>query len=247
MNTPLGLALLSKETSKTVIEAKSDVINLSGKTIFQYLEVHLKAFGIKGIMFYVNKKPNKTDIKSLLKHFKHKQLEFFIGDLNLDATDINDRKRISLLTDGLKMKAILHQLTHRSHIDHVMTPSKSKLVFYSTAFSNLYTDHAAVTLRICFDGNFTSEFVQNQITKQDLNYLIHQDPVKFEGKNKSENIEREQRHEQEEIPEEDIIMKGRNFILKESDLERLIPPRYLSDDIINAYCHLISEKYKDVF
>lgn len=246
----LGLALLSKETSKTQIGTKSSVIKLSENIFFQYLEVHLKTFGVKGIMFYVNKKPSNKDMKSIIKHFKDHKLNFFIGDLNLNATDVEDRKRISLLTNGLKMKNILHQHTRmKTHIDHVMISEKFNLTTYATSFSNLYSDHAAVTLRICFDGKFTSEFVQDQLRKQDLNYLVHQDPVTNQEKAKHESIliAEDKRMEGENICEGDVLLKGRNFILYASELERLNPPRFLSDEIMNSYCHLISEKYKNFF
>ena len=42
-------------------------------------------------------------------------------------------------------------------------------------------------------------------------------------------------------------MKGKNFVLYESELYILKPPQYLSDEIINAYMHLLSEKYEDIF
>ena len=42
-------------------------------------------------------------------------------------------------------------------------------------------------------------------------------------------------------------MKGKNFVFYESKLYRLKPPQYLSDEIINAYMHLLSEKYGDIF
>ena len=42
-------------------------------------------------------------------------------------------------------------------------------------------------------------------------------------------------------------MKGKNFVFYESKLYRLKPPQYLSDEIINAYMHLLSEKYEDIF
>ena len=246
----LGLALLSRETSKTKIGIESSVIKLSEKTFFQYLKLYLENFGVEGVMFYVNKKPSLKDIKSIVKHFKDHKLKFFIGDLNLNATDVEDRKRISMLTNGLRIKTILHQHTRiMRHIDHVMIPEKFDLVTYATSFSNLYSDHAAVTLRICFDGKFTSQFVQNQVRKQDLNYLLHQDPITNEEKMKCSNtdIEEGKRMDGENIREEEVLMKGKNFILYASELERLNPPRFLSDEIINSYCHLISEKYKNFF
>ena len=247
----LGMAFLLNKASKHSIQhRKSSSINLSGKANFQYIEVNLNKVGLKGIFYYVNKKPNKKDVVTIIKHFKNNQVDFFIGDLNLNYINVDDRKRISELTHGLNLHSILYQKTRmKSHLDHVMIAKALKLQAYSTSFSNLYTDHSAVTLRICKDGKFTSEFVEDQVRKQDLNYLLQTDPVIKEVKEKTHKIfeEREAASGVRTINDEDIIMRGRNFVLSESELDRLNPPQYLSDEIINAYMHLISERYKHVF
>ena len=67
--------------------------------------------------------------------------------------------------------------------------------------------------------------------------MIQKDPVIKEG----------ERAEDENQPEDELLMKGTNFELYESELERLKPPQFLSDEIINAYMQLVSEKYRDVF
>ena len=246
----MGLAMLIKKTSEIEINAKVSVIKLSGSTIFQYLEVYLKGIGIKGIMYYVNKKPSKKDIEKIVKHFKKLRWDFFIGDLNLNHTELEDRKRVSILTKGLNLKSVLHQTTRsKAHLDHIMIHRQLDMVTYATSYSNLYTDHAAITLRISKDGKFTSEFVEDQIRKQELNYLIHQDPVISEEKKKFEKKQEENEEigERDVYPEEDMIMRGKNFILYERELQRLSPPRFLSDELINAYMHLISEKYNNLF
>ena len=247
----LGMAfLLNKTSTHSIQHRKSSSFKLSGNANFQYFEVNLNKVGLKGIFYYVNKKPNKKDVVTIIKHFKSNQVDFFIGDLNLNYINADDRKRISELTLGLNLHSILYQRTRmKSHLDHVMIAKTLKLQAYSTSFVNLYTDHSAVTLRICKDGKFTTEFVEDQIRKQELNYLKQKDPVLKEEKGKNPKIfeERETGIGVRIIAEEEIVMKGRNFVLSESELDRLNPPQYLSDEIINAYMHLISERYKNVF
>ena len=117
-----------------------------------------------------------------------------------------------------------------------MVAKSLKLQAFATSFPNLYTDHSSVTLRICKNGKYTPEFVDDQIRKQGLNYLIQKDPV----------TSQEQRDTENQV-EDNLLMKGKNFVLYESELYRLQPPQYLSDEIINAYMHLLSEKYVDIF
>ena len=234
----LGMALLSKKNPKHDISVEySSSVNLSGKTKFQYLAVNLKKQNLKGIFYYVNKKPQKKDIAAIVKHFKKSQLDFLIGDLNLNYIDEEDRRRISELNEGLDISPILYQNTRKkSHLDHVMITNRLKLQTFATLFANLYTDHSSATLRFCKNGNYTSEFVDDQIRKQGLNYLIQKDP-----------ITRQETRDTENQPEDELLMKGKFFVLYESELDRLKPPQYLSDEIINAYMHLLSQRYEDVF
>ena len=234
----LGMVFLTKKTPKIDINVEqSSSINLSGKTRFQFLEVSLTKHSLRGIFFYVNKKPQKKDVTAIIKHFGKYQLDFFIGDLNLNYFDEEDRRRISELELGLEICPILYQNTRKnSHLDHVMITKSLKLQTFATSFANLYTDHSSVTLRICKNGKYTPEFVDDQIRRQGLNYLIQKDPLTSQKPRDTENQ-----------VEDDLLMKGKNFVLYESELYRLKPPEFLSDEIINAYMHLLSEKYVDVF
>ena len=83
--------------------------------------------------------------------------------------------------------------------------------------------------------------------KQGMNYLIQKDPVIKEGDRAGEDRVEDERAEEENQQQDELLMKGTNFVLYESELERLKPPQFLSDEIINAYMQLISEKYRDVF
>ena len=235
----LGMAFLSKKNPKHGLSVKNcSSINLSGKTKFQYLAVNIAKYDLNGIFFYINKKPQKKDIATIVKHFKKTQLDFFIGDLNLNNINEEDQRRIADLNEGLGIHSILYQNTRlKAHLDYVMIANALKLQAFATSFANLYTDHSAVTLRICKEGKFTKEFVEEQIKKQGLNYLIQKDPV----------IKERERAEEENQPQDELLMKGTNFVLYESELERLKPPQFLSDEIINAYMQLVSEKYRDVF
>ena len=235
----LGMAFLSKKNPKHGLSVKNcSSINLSGKTKFQYLAVNIAKYDLNGIFFYINKKPQKKDIATIVKHFKKTQLDFFIGDLNLNNINEEDQRRIADLNEGLGIHSILYQNTRlKAHLDYVMIANALKLQAFATSFANLYTDHSAVTLRICKKGKFTKEFVEQQIKKQGLNYLIQKDPV----------IKERERAEEENQPQDELLMKGTNFVLYESELERLKPPQFLSDEIINAYMQLVSEKYRDVF
>ena len=116
-----------------------------------------------------------------------------------------------------------------------------KLQAFASSFANLYTDHSSVTVRICKNGNFTSEFVEDQVNKQGLNYLIQKDPI-----NKT-SIQNNQEERLTETLTDEILLKGTNFILYESELYRLSPPHFLSDEIINAYMKLVSEKNTNVY
>jgi hypothetical protein len=140
------------------------------------------------------------------------------------------------------VESILYQNTRfLSHLDHILISNKLKLQAFASSFANLYTDHSSVTVRICKNGNFTSEFVEDQVNKQGLNYLIQKDPI-----NKT-SIQNNQEERLTETLTDEILLKGTNFILYESELYRLNPPHFLSDDIINAYMKLVSEKYTDVY
>lgn len=260
----LGMAFLSKKNPKHGISVKfCSSINLSGKAKFQYFAVNIAKYDLNGIFFYINKKPQKKDITTIIKHFKKSQLDFFIGDLNLNNIDEEDQKRIANLKEGLGIHSILYQNTRKkAHLDHVMIAKALKLQAFATSFANLYTDHSAVTLRISKNGKFSEEFVEEQIKKQGMNYLIQKEPVIKEGesleKERAEEFKAEEdrtederaqkeRAEEENQRQNDLLMKGTNFVLYESELDRLKPPQYLSDEIINAYMQLISEKYRDVF
>ena len=142
---------------------------------------------------------------------------------------------------GLDVESILYQNTRfSSQLDHILVSNKLKLQAFASSFANLYTDHSSVTVRICKNGNFTSEFVEDQVRKQGLNYLIQKDANQGkETRNKEETTEKNL--------SDDVLMKGYNFLLHESDLYRLNPPHFLSDDIINAYLALVSEKYSNIF
>ena len=242
----LGMVFLSKKNAKHGLSVKlCSSINLSGKTKFQYFAVNIAKLDLNGIFFYVNKKPQKKDI---VKHFKKSQLDFFVGDLNLNNINEEDQKRIADLNEGLGIHSILYQNTRKkAHLDHVMIANALKLQAFATSFANLYTDHSAVTLRICKNGRFSKEFVEEQIGKQGMNYLIQKDPVINEGDRAGEERVEEERAEEENQQQDELLMKGTNFVLYESELERLKPPQFLSDEIINAYMQLISEKYRDVF
>ena len=92
----LGMVFLTKKTPKIDINVEqSSSINLSGNTKFQFLEVSLPKHSLKGIFVYVNKKPQKKDVAAIIKHFGKSQLDFFIGDLNLNYFNEEDRRRIS--------------------------------------------------------------------------------------------------------------------------------------------------------
>ena len=255
----LGMAFLSKKNPIHGLSVKlSSSINLSGKTKFQYFAVNVAKYDLNGIFFYINKKPQKKDIAAIVKHFKKSQVDFFIGDLNLNNLNAEDQKRLADLKEGLGIHSILYQNTRmKAHLDHVMIANALKLQAFATSFANLYTDHSAVTIRICKNGKFSKEFVEEQIKKQGRNYLIQKDPVMKDGDKAEEDISEEDRVEEggaeegraeaENQPQGEILMKGTNFVLYESELERLKPPQFLSDEIINAYMKLVSEKYKDVF
>ena len=169
----LGMAFLSKKNPKYGLSVKHcSSINLSGKTKFQYLAVNIAKYDLNGIFFYINKKPQKKDIATIVKHFKKTQLDFFIGDLNLNNINEEDQRRIADLNEGLGIHSILYQNTRmKAHLDYVMIANALKLQAFATSFANLYTDHSAVTLRICKKGKFTKEFVEEQIKKTRIKLL----------------------------------------------------------------------------
>ena len=138
-----------------------------------------------------------------------------------------DQKRIADLNEGLGIHSILYQNTRKkAHLDHVMIANALKLQAFATSFANLYTDHSAVTLRICKNGRFSKEFVEEQIGKQGMNYLIQKDPVINEGDRAGEDRVEDERAEEENQQQDELLMKGTNFVLYESELERLKPPQW---------------------
>ena len=243
-NTPhMGLAFLTNKNLKYQIDCSkvSSIIKLSGGKQFQYISVRIPKHNLEGIFFYINKKPLKKDIEKIVKQLKEKEVKFLIGDLNLDFNLQEDRQKLELMCTGLDVESILYQNTRfLSHLDHILVSNKLKLQAFATSFANLYTDHSSVTVRICQNGNFTSEFVEDQVRKQGLNYLIQQDASHGkETQNKEEATARNL--------SDDVLLKGDNFILHESELYRLNPPHFLSDEIINAYLKLVSERFSDIF
>ena len=239
----MGLAFLTNKNMKFKIESSkvSSVIKLSGGKQFQYISVRIPKHNLAGIFFYINKKPLKKDIEKIVKHLKEREIEFLIGDLNLDFNLQEDRQKLELMCTGLDVESILYQNTRfLSHLDHILVSNKLKLQAFASSFANLYTDHSSVTVRICQNGNFTSEFVEDQVRKQGLNYLIQKDAN--QGKETKRNEETTAKN-----LSDDVLMKGNNFILHESELYRLKPPHFLSDEIINAYLTLVSEKFSDIF
>ena len=239
----MGLAFLTNKNMKFKIESSkvSSVIKLSGGKQFQYISVRIPKHNLAGIFFYINKKPLKKDIEKIVKHLKEREIEFLIGDLNLDFNLQEDRQKLELMCTGLDVESILYQNTRfLSHLDHILVSNKLKLQAFASSFANLYTDHSSVTVRICQNGNFTSEFVEDQVRKQGLNYLIQKDAN--QGKETKRNEETTAKN-----LSDDVLMKGNNFILRESELYRLKPPHFLSDEIINAYLTLVSEKFSDIF
>ena len=239
----MGLAFLTNKNLKYQFESSkvSSVIKLSGGKQFQYISVRIPKHNLGGIFFYINKKPLKKDIEKIVKQLKEKKVEFLIGDLNLDFNLQEDRQKLELMCMGLDLESILYQNTRfLSHLDHILVSNKLKLQAFASSFANLYTDHSSVTVRICQNGNFTSEFVEDQVRKQGLNYLIQKDAS--DGKETQNNEETMTKN-----LSDDVLMKGNNFILHESELYRLNPPHFLSDEIINAYLTLVSEKFSDIF
>ena len=239
----MGLAFLTNKNLKYQFESSkvSSVIKLSGGKQFQYISVRIPKHNLGGIFFYINKKPLKKDIEKIVKQLKEKKVEFLIGDLNLDFNLQEDRQKLELMCTGLDLESILYQNTRfLSHLDHILVSNKLKLQAFASSFANLYTDHSSVTVRICQNGNFTSEFVEDQVRKQGLNYLIQKDAS--DGKETQNNEETMTKN-----LSDDVLMKGNNFILHESELYRLNPPHFLSDEIINAYLTLVSEKFSDIF
>ena len=239
----MGLAFLTNKNLKYQIDCSkvSSIIKLSGGKQFQYISVRIPKHNLEGIFFYINKKPLKKDIEKIVKQLKENEVDFLIGDLNLDFNLQEDRQKLELMCTGLDVESILYQNTRfLSHLDHILVSNKLKLQAFATSFANLYTDHSSVTVRICQNGNFTSEFVEDQVRKQGLNYLIQQDASHGkETQNKEEATARNL--------SDDVLLKGDNFILHESELYRLNPPHFLSDEIINAYLKLVSERFSDIF
>ena len=239
----MGLAFLTNKNLKFKFESSkaSSIIKLSGGKQFQYISVRIPTHNLAGIFFYINKKPLKKDVENIVKQLKDNGVQFLIGDLNLDFNLQEDRQKLELMCTGLNVESILYQNTRfSSQLDHILVSNKLKLQAFASSFANLYTDHSSVTVRICKNGNFTSEFVEDQVRKQGLNYLIQKDANQGkETRNKEETTEKNL--------SDDVLMKGNNFLLHESELYRLNPPHFLSDDIINAYLALVSEKYSNIF
>ena len=239
----MGMAFLTNKNLKFKFESSkaSSIIKLSGGKQFQYISVRIPTHNLAGIFFYINKKPLKKDVEKIVKQLKDKGDQFLIGDLNLDFNLQEDRQKLELMCTGLDVESILYQNTRfSSQLDHILVSNKLKLQAFASSFANLYTDHSSVTVRICKNGNFTSEFVEDQVRKQGLNYLIQKDANQGkETRNKEETTEKNL--------SDDVLMKGNNFLLHESELYRLNPPHFLSDDIINAYLALVSEKYSNIF
>ena len=167
----MGLAFLTNKNLKYQIDCSkvSSIIKLSGGKQFQYISVRIPKHNLEGIFFYINKKPLKKDIEKIVKQLKEKEVDFLIGDLNLDFNLQEDRQKLELMCTGLDVESILYQNTRfLSHLDHILVSNKLKLQAFATSFANLYTDHSSVTVRICQNGNFTSEFVEDQVRRQGL-------------------------------------------------------------------------------
>ena len=131
------------------------------KIIFlQCLKVHIPEFSFKVAFVYIRQSPTEVELTHLTKVLK--DVDLFLGDLNLDPTRSDDLKKLnSLCVHG--HTRVLNEVTttHYNQLDHILFQEKYSPSFFSTSFRNFSSDHHAISMRIPLLGNtFSDSFLQ---------------------------------------------------------------------------------------
>ena len=148
----MGILLLANKESKFKGE-----VNVGHRSSFdknnqtQIQTIRCSVRGHKFLFTYCRESPNIAESNWLKNtaEFNH----YILGDLNLDPTEPEQRKKISDICTREK-KPLLNEITTKNEkqLDHILGAERDGVRVYTTAFSNFISDHKTITIRISLEG-----------------------------------------------------------------------------------------------
>ena len=240
------LILKSKKCKKIEKLVECSVLNLTSRKKLQCAKLTIEdEFSV--LFNYVNRTPEKQDMPKISDLFAEKDVTFIVGDFNLNPEKKEEREKINIIEKKTNMTLELEEKTRKNTtLDLLFKKVTEKEEFFTFCFRNMYSDHATVGFRYCNGGIVSGEYSALQIRKQDKAYLRRTTLDVLEGiqletgkvKIETGKVEREA-----DDGEDDIVVRNRAAIVRESNLRKLSNDDWLDDELINCYLYQLKEKY----
>ena len=162
----MGLLLLSSINSrqKHLVWSLEEKEGFKSKKtlLYQGLCMLIKDFYKKVIFLYVKETPSLTDTKLIAKLCRG--YDIVIGDLNLNVSNLEDKKKLDIITGDSRFMALRESTTINHHqLDHILLEKSMRENTYATSFFNFSSDHKSICLRIASEENEFNESFKERI------------------------------------------------------------------------------------
>ena len=211
--------------------------------LYQGLVVNTKKYYKKLLFIYIRTTPSQSEVAEIAKQFD--DFDCIIGDLNLNPKIKEQKQRLDTLC-GKEKVPVLNEFTtiNFTQPDHILAEVNLARKAFATSYYNFMSDHKSIVLWICSDkNNFTNQFLQKR--NFDLDHHLKRKNKIEESKSK-EDIGLEDQCKRSEIYINKNILEE-NETTNEINYDSLIGDNWLDDTVINKYCKLLADTFKEVF
>ena len=138
-------------------------LNLKRNGNLQCQGLKLKFNGENGVelgFLYCRQAPTVKECEAIVRKFN--SCHFVLGDLNLSAHHLEDKKKLDLLCGESKYLALteITRLASSNQLDHIIADRKFTNRCYSSSFLNFISDHKCICVRFNLSSEFSTDFLQ---------------------------------------------------------------------------------------
>ena len=142
----MGLMILCPKNMHIPENLEFDPFSLQKNRQTQIQGINCKLDGHSVAFLYCRVSPTKTEAKYIYE--KTKEVNYLMGDLNLDPQDHEQEQKLVIIKG--RKKTILNEITTKQNkqLDHILVSVPENILVYTTSFKNFISDHRSITMRI---------------------------------------------------------------------------------------------------
>ena len=226
----MGLLILKSRHSNTKHNVKKiEKQGITSKNNFLSTQICKLSFvehDFKASFLYIRETPNTEELKEIIRLLEN--VDLVMGDINLDPQRTNDAPKLLSLCDN--RSRVLNQTTtiRYNQLDHIFLNCEKYPSYYTTTFYNHSSDHYMISIRISkVKSNFNEMHLRN---------------VMFNKEKLTTSIDNRKRKHGEKKTTGKVLP-----LQKTMNMNSLLSPNWLSDEIINNYLELLTKGSNELF